>query len=127
MKLLFSSDLHGYEAAYQAFARALASGPYEAGVLALQNLVGPQTILVTHSPPWGVLDSLPGARFKFGLKTLHQIPRPWMHLFGHVHECAGVEGTQVNGAFPALRRFFVVDTEVRSAVAALKKESSLVQ
>lgn len=223
MKLLFSSDLHGFEPAFRDFAAALAAGPYQAGVLAgdlldewmpadqveslwaghsgnplapearlrlaldlrrqqlqsilgtagkpvffvlgnhdvtpwpdtpwmtnlhgrvvrwngltlagyrwtrmdrypheleadlpgLQALIGPNTILVTHSPPWGVLDALPGARFRFGLKTLHQIPRPRLHLFGHVHECAGVAGNQVNGAWPALRRFFVVDTEAAGAV-----------
>ena len=225
MKLLFSSDLHGFEPAFAAFAHTLATGPYEAGVLAgdlldewlppeqveglladdpfveeapaarltqalhrrrqelqaileaaekpvffvlgnhdvtpwpdspfltnlhgkviawsgltlagyrwtrmdrypheleedvstLKDLVGPQTILVTHSPPWGVLDALPGARFRYGLKTLHQIPQPQMHLFGHVHECAGVQGHWVNGAWPLSRRFFSIDTETKDVRVA---------
>jgi Icc-related predicted phosphoesterase len=81
----------------------------EADVPALAGRVDDATVLVTHSPPWGVLDGVPGARFRFGLKTLHRVARPRWHLFGHVHECAGIEGSTVNGAWPALRKFFVVD------------------
>jgi len=83
----------------------------EADLPALSALVDPETVLVTHSPPWGVLDGRPGSRFRFGLKGLHRLPVPRLHLFGHVHECAGVEGYAVNGAWPALRRFFAVDPE----------------
>jgi Icc-related predicted phosphoesterase len=87
----------------------------EADLPALAALVDDRTILVTHSPPWGVLDGVPGGRFRFGLKTLHRLPPPRLHLFGHVHECPGVEGTSVNGAWPALRRFFSIDPEAAAA------------
>jgi len=82
----------------------------------LSAQVDHETLLVTHSPPWGVLDGLPGSRFRYGLKTLHQVPSPRIHLFGHVHECPGVEGAAVNGAWPAFRRFFAIDPEARTAV-----------
>lgn len=87
----------------------------EADLPALAALVDDRTILVTHSPPWGVLDGVPGSRFRFGLKTLHRVPTPRLHLFGHVHECPGVQGNAINGAWPALGRFFSVDPETLRA------------
>lgn len=89
----------------------------EADLPALVDLVDDRTILVSHSPPWGVLDGVPGSRFRFGLKTLHRIPAPYLHLFGHVHEYPGVQGNAINGAWPALRRFFSIDCDSRSAEA----------
>jgi len=80
----------------------------EADVPTLAAMVDESTVLLTHSPPWGVLDGHEGARFRFGLKTLHRLPSPRLHLFGHVHECAGVEGSAVNGSWPAFRKFFAV-------------------
>ena len=47
----------------------------EADLPALAALVDENTVLLTHSPPWGVLDGH-GARFRFGLKTLHRLPAP---------------------------------------------------
>jgi hypothetical protein len=32
-----------------------------------------------------------------------------------VHECSGVDGKAINGAWPALRRFYAVDTETGAA------------
>lgn len=59
-------------------------------------------ILVTHYPPFGILDEIP-ANSKFNhsntginigskdlLRTVKKI-KPRYHLFGHIHECAGVE------------------------------------
>lgn len=82
---------------------------------ALKAQVDGQTVLLTHSPPYGILDGLPGARFRFGLKGLLEVPEPRVHLFGHVHECAGIEGRRVNGSWPALRRFFAVDAATGQA------------
>ncbi|MCK7490732.1 MAG: hypothetical protein MZW92_02320 [Comamonadaceae bacterium] len=37
--------------------------------------------------------------------------RPRLHLFGHIHQAFGIEGTSVNGAYPHSRKFFAVDSE----------------
>ena len=87
----------------------------EADLPALAALVDARTVLVTHSPPWGVLDGRPESRFRFGLKGLLNLPTPRLHLFGHVHECSGVQGHAVNGSWPAFRRFFAIDPAVPGA------------
>ena len=51
-------------------------------------------VLLTHSPPFGVLDesSLHGARLGclHLLREVVQRVRPRLHLFGHVHDAAGI-------------------------------------
>lgn len=96
----------------------------EADVPDLAALVDDMTLLVTHSPPWGVLDGLPGARFRFGLKTLHRLPPARFHLFGHVHECPGVQGRAVNGSWPALRQFFAIDTDHGTATPVAPRKGA---
>jgi Icc-related predicted phosphoesterase len=47
-------------------------------------------ILITHSPPYWILDSCPNGRV--GSKELYQAisrVRPKVCLFGHIHECGG--------------------------------------
>ena len=73
--------------------------------------VNEKTILVTHSPPYGVLDGEP----RFGSKALRRLPTPWMHLFGHIHEDYGCIDNKINGAWPNMGKFFEVDVEKRSA------------
>ena len=52
-----------------------------------------KTILVTHAPPEGILDS----NFKgdhIGSSSIKQVvekKKPFLHLFAHVHECEGKE------------------------------------
>lgn len=55
-------------------------------------------ILITHSPPFGILDGIPiedgsechaGSTFLYG--WLNYVARPYLHVFGHIHEGYGVE------------------------------------
>lgn len=53
-------------------------------------------ILVTHSPPYGILDAIPmedGSEFHAGSKSLYSwlkyVERPRLHVFSHIHEGYG--------------------------------------
>ncbi len=49
-------------------------------------------VLITHTPPWGVLDSTLGGLI-VGCEELAEAlrrVRPRLHLFGHIHEAYGV-------------------------------------
>jgi Icc-related predicted phosphoesterase len=55
-------------------------------------------ILITHSPPYGILDGIPqedGSVFHVGSKSLHAwikyVERPRLHVFSHIHEAYGRE------------------------------------
>lgn len=49
-------------------------------------------ILITHSPPYGILDKIVDGR-NVGSKYLHAwfkyVERPKLHVFGHIHEAYG--------------------------------------
>ncbi len=56
-------------------------------------MVQPETILVTHVPPWGILDS-GFASFHGGAKTLRSLvesKQPRLLICGHIHEHRGVD------------------------------------
>ncbi len=60
---------------------------------AIAPLVSPKTILVAHTPPWGILDEVMG-KFHAGSKNLFEFIRckePRMVLCGHIHERPGVK------------------------------------
>jgi Icc-related predicted phosphoesterase len=53
-------------------------------------------ILITHSPPYGILDGIPildGSLFHVGSKSLYAwlkyVERPRVHVFSHIHEAYG--------------------------------------
>ena len=50
-------------------------------------------VLLTHTPPHGVLDYVPSAGGHVGCELLRSAVearvRPRMHIFGHIHECGG--------------------------------------
>lgn len=55
-------------------------------------------ILITHSPPFGLLDGIPlddGSLFHAGSKSLYgwlkYVQRPRLHVFSHIHEAYGQE------------------------------------
>jgi Icc-related predicted phosphoesterase len=54
-------------------------------------------ILVTHSPPFGILDSFPGGPHQGDAELLEAVQRfrPRMHVFGHIHGGRGI--TTVDG------------------------------
>lgn len=62
-------------------------------------------ILVTHGPPYGVLDTAPHSGFHSGCRELLDAVmriRPKLHVFGHVHSAHGIfqtnDTTFVNAA-----------------------------
>jgi len=53
-------------------------------------------VLITHTPPYGVLDLSPGSTQPAGCKELSdavQRIRPKLHVFGHIHGAHGVAHT----------------------------------
>jgi Icc-related predicted phosphoesterase len=85
-------------------------------MLKLDPLVDENTILVTHSPPYGTLDANPefGGTLSLGLEGLKHIVerrKPLCHLFGHIHAAAGVAGNAINGAYPLIYCFCGIDTD----------------
>ena len=64
-------------------------------------------ILVTHGPPYGILDQTPGSNRHEGCQQLFAAVlrvKPMLHVFGHVHGAYGTYGTNdtlfVNAALP---------------------------
>ena len=64
-------------------------------------------ILVTHGPPYGILDGVPGSQYHSGYRQLLAAVRrakPMLHIFGHAHGGYGLinmsETLFVNAALP---------------------------
>jgi Icc-related predicted phosphoesterase len=64
-------------------------------------------VLVTHGPPYGILDQEPGSDYHSGCHQLLDAVRrvkPMLHIFGHIHGCYGTLNTPdtlfVNAALP---------------------------
>jgi Icc-related predicted phosphoesterase len=50
-------------------------------------------ILITHSPPYGILDTSDRGRLHGGCQELRKAverAKPKVHIFGHVHGCRGI-------------------------------------
>ncbi len=82
----------------------------ERDMASLRDLVDKDTILITHSPPHGILD-----RTKRGehigspaIRTLVDEKKPRLNLFGHVHEAFGRSGSFVNASYFSNDRFVSV-------------------
>ena len=68
------------------------SGDYDRNI---QKISGDIDILITHQPPYGILDS--SANIHFGDRKLLEIvlkTRPKYHLFGHIHGAYGIEKSE---------------------------------
>jgi calcineurin-like phosphoesterase family protein len=53
-------------------------------------------IVITHGPPYGVLDQAPGSEYHAGCPQLlaaMQRVKPRLHVFGHAHGCFGMMDT----------------------------------
>lgn len=77
----------------------------------MAGLIGADTILVTHSPPYGILDRSRGGRH-IGSRAVRRLAGSALvrlHLFGHVHEDFGRLGKYYNGAFPRLGAFVRIE------------------
>lgn len=56
-------------------------------------------VLITHAPPFGILDKLPGYDH-IGEKELRDVVfkvRPKYHIFGHIHSAAGIDKISLRG------------------------------
>ena len=71
------------------------------------RIPGDTDVLVTHGPPYGILDQQPGSEYHEGCRQLLDAVRrvkPMLHVFGHVHAGYGTYGNSetlfVNAALP---------------------------
>ena len=71
------------------------------------RIPGDTDVLVTHGPPYGILDQQPGSEYHEGCRQLLDAVRrvkPMLHVFGHVHGAYGTFSTAdtlyVNAALP---------------------------
>jgi Icc-related predicted phosphoesterase len=86
----------------------------EADMAELSLLIDRDTVLVSHSPPYGILDGERRWGACYGLPALRALrPKPWLHLVGHVHSLAGRRGRYINGSWPRMRKFFEIEVERR--------------
>jgi Icc-related predicted phosphoesterase len=77
----------------------------------LKSLIDSRTIFISHGPALGILDKGFSGE-NFGSKMLRRLiaeQPPLFHLFGHIHQSAGVTGRFINGAYPLLRKFISID------------------
>jgi len=83
----------------------------------LLELVDSRTILVTHGPAHGYFDKVSGYPWKANdvsvgskaLRWLIERAGPKLHLYGHIHKGFGINGKEINGAYPLQRRFVCID------------------
>ena len=81
----------------------------------LRRLVDRRTLLVTHAPPRGILDSEvreDNVYFQYGSEPIERMVRrrkPLLHVFGHVHSRFGHSDRFINASFPASRQFVDID------------------
>lgn len=86
----------------------------------LAPLVDRHTVLLTHEPPFGRLDTNGYDGIHWGGRALARFivkTRPAFHLFGHVHEAAGIRIKAVNGSYPNSRTFYAIDLDEGKAFA----------
>ncbi|MBL0715031.1 MAG: metallophosphoesterase family protein [Desulfosarcina sp.] len=58
----------------------------------LAAMIGPQSVLVAHPPPWGIRDRV-GGRWRAGCRSLRRLietASPAVVICGHIHEAAGI-------------------------------------
>jgi len=76
----------------------------------VEHLIGESTILVTHFPPYGVLDDDNGHVGSRILAEVVATRKPLFHFFGHAHPSAGVAGNSINASYPFAMAFCGIDT-----------------
>ena len=79
----------------------------------LASLIDEQTVLVTHSPAYrildvGILDRHAGSR---SILELIEERQPRVHLHGHIHGCVGRQGRHWNVGTYECRRAVLIDLE----------------
>ena len=92
----------------------------------LKKIVNKKSILVTHEPPYGILDNkynLESKIIHLGSRAILELvksKKPKIHLFGHVHSMAGKKGKYINGSFPSKLQFFDIQLGFRVKVKMIK-------
>jgi len=76
----------------------------------IEHLIDETTILVTHFPPYGVLDDDKGHVGSRILADVVATRKPLFHFFGHAHPSAGVAGNSINASYPFAMAFCGIDT-----------------
>jgi len=79
-------------------------------------LVDKNTILISHSPPLGILDKTVRDE-NIGSKALYKFinkTNPMFCLFGHVHESFGIHKNFINGSWFLNNKFIVIDTKSKN-------------
>jgi len=79
----------------------------------LSPLVDERSVLVTHSPAFGILDTgiLGLHAGSLSILRLVQDRKPLVHLHGHIHQAAGRQGKHFNVAAAGKRRAVHLDLE----------------
>jgi Icc-related predicted phosphoesterase len=99
----------------------------EADMLLIEKLMHGKTILVSHAPPKGILDTLQVRDSERGkipvhlgsqaLASLKKRKAVSLHLFGHVHQSFGIVGNCVNGSYsPILRKMISIEKKEKGFV-----------
>lgn len=79
----------------------------------VERRITQNTILVTHAPPYGVLD-VNYRNNHLGSKAIARLnanSNVVLHLFGHIHDSFGFKGKSANGSFVKGRKFIAIDTK----------------
>jgi Icc-related predicted phosphoesterase len=85
----------------------------------MEKLIDTNTILISHGPAWGRLDTLKDGRH-VGSKVLGAMLKRKpvkFHLFGHIHGAFGQQGNAVNVAYPFAQKFIGVDVDSDTVMA----------
>ena len=85
----------------------------EEDLAALASQIDERTVLVSHSPVYGILDivAMGGHAGSKSLKKVVELKNPLAHVHGHIHSCFGVSGRHFNVAAAWKRRAMVLDLE----------------
>jgi len=85
----------------------------EADLEALAPLVGERTVLVTHSPAFGILDRgiLNRRAGSHAILDFVRTRRPRAHIHGHIHQCVGRQGLHWNVGTYRTRRAVMIDLD----------------
>ncbi len=83
----------------------------ERDLAALKPAVMPNSVLITHGPPRGILDLTRSQKHvgSVALKKFVDLTDPLVHIFGHIHESHGVFGKFVNVSYPVSRSCCLIE------------------
>lgn len=79
----------------------------------LKDIVDERTILITHSPAQGLLDTTMLGTHAGSSSILEFVDRfnLWAHIHGHIHSCFGREGRHFNVAAIPAERAMLIDVD----------------